>query len=523
LDEDVSEEADSESSTSASSSSLEEDEPKKISPRKQKSNSIKNKSPSHIDTQLDEIDELFAAHCSNNQSSTSSISISSNDFNEALSVDPAWLDSNLELKKKFGGSIGGGSSVLGEINSRMLRQNPALSRAVKRKPYKRKNGFITPRPIWPPFGPSDTGLRVELVQKTADFDEYEIIESEEYKAIFEELELLVRTGDLEFLIQLIQTQPLFVDGLLLLSDAYRMQSTGDAGEIVERSLYILERILPTGLDFSHGRCRFRYSHPDNRKLHLCLFRQVQFTMKKGCWRVSLQLAKTLLALDPENDPLGARLFIDFLALQSESFEDFDKLWIQLKRNCPLGHLPGWFFNRALRIYLDEVKEKSDHSSSSEALCEAISYSPGTAKILLQALNSQISDNTLSCESFESDHAQIGAATIFVSRCLSLWKPTNIKKWFESVVASIASKSSESSTSLNFSILPLYYQVSIYRHSLLSDLAQLNIAIPTKVSSISSLNSYDPLPPECFEDTADGRTSIFDGLKNLLLGSLSRGT
>ena len=44
-------------------------------------------------------------------------------------------------------------------------------------------------------------------------------------------------------------------GFLLLSDAYRMQSTGDAGEIVERALYVLERILPTDLSFLSGRTR----------------------------------------------------------------------------------------------------------------------------------------------------------------------------------------------------------------------------------------------------------------------------
>lgn len=469
----------------------------------------------------DDFDEFFAKNSENIGVFSSSLNEQKNPFNEALSIDPAWLDANAELKKKFGGAVGGGSSVLGEINSRALRQNAALNRAVKRKPYKRKNGFITPRPMWPPFAPSDTSLEVKLVKSEGDCREYEIIEGEDYQSIFEELEILVRTGDLEFLIQLIHSQPLFVDGLLLLSDAYRMQSTGDAGEIVERTLYILERILPADLSFLNGNVRFRYSHPGNRKLHLCLFRQIQFTMKKGCWRVALQLAKTLLALDPEADPLAARLFIDFLAIQSESFEDFDKLSIQTKKNhCRLGPLPGWLLNGALRIFLDEEKSKSDHSASTDALTEAFITSPGTSRLLLQTLKCKIPDSFPNCDFFESDPAQVGAAKIFVARCISLWKSPAVQSWLESAAKSTIARKSESV--VDFRTAPLIYQVAVYRHSLLSDLSPLNVAIPNSVSSISSLNAHDPLPSESFdEDVNGGSGSIISGLRNLLLGSFSR--
>lgn len=441
-------------------------------------------------------------------------------FNEALCIDPAWLDANVELKKKFGCAVSGGSSVLGEINSRALRQNAALNRAIKRKPFKRKNGFITPRPLWPPFGPTETGLKVQLSRKGDDFDEYEIIEDETYQSIFEELEMLVRTGDIEFLIQLIHGQPLFVDGLLLLSDAYRMQSTGDAGEIVERALYILERILPSDLSFLDGQVRFRYSHPGNRKLHLCLYRQLQFTMKKGCWKVALQLAKTLLALDPESDPLCSRLFIDFMMIQSESFEDFDKLWVQLKNKSHLGSLPGWYFNRALRMFLDEEKSKNEHSASTDALIEAFSYSPGTARLLLQTLKCKIPDNLPNCEHFESDFAQIGAAKIFVARCNTLWKNSSVQKWLESAAKKLGNINFEQHC--DFRSVSLIYQVAVYRHSLLTDLPSLNVAIPTNVSSISSLNAYDPLPSDSFDDENEGGSSksLLSGLRDLLISSFS---
>lgn len=279
---------------------------------------------------------------------------------DALRLDPAWLDANAELKKKFFSS--GSGSVLDDINSRATNQHPALRKLAARKPFKRKHGFITPPPLWPPFAPRDTGLSVRRVRDSGDSGngaaEYEIVEEDGYQHDLEDLHELVQAADFELLLLMVRSRPLFVDALLLLSDAYRMQSTGDAGEMVERAVYILERILPSELSFVEGRVRFRYAWAPNRKLHLALFRLVQYTIKKGCWRVALQLAKALLALDPETDPLGARLFVDFLALQAEALQDLDQLGEQLRVACPLGPLPGWLYSHALRMFLEEEQTKN---------------------------------------------------------------------------------------------------------------------------------------------------------------------
>ena len=76
--------------------------------------------------------------------------------------------------------------------------------------------------------------------------------------------------------------------------------------------------------------------------------------------------------------------------------------------------------------------------------------------------------------------------------------------------------------IDFRSVPLVNQVSIYRHSILSDLPSLNVAIPTHISSISSLNAYDPLPSESFDDENDGVSgrSILSGLRDLLISSFS---
>jgi hypothetical protein len=308
----------------------------------------------------DDFAALLAKYGQSEADDTNTAATPQDSLCDALKLNPDWLDSSVELKKKFGGSVVGlgGASAMTQINSRMLRANPHLAKAVKRRPFKRQHGFITPRPLWPPFGLSEVGLSV---QKKSD-GTFEIVEEHTYKDMIQELLIMIQSGDLEFLMQLMQTCPLFVDGLLLLSDAFRMQSTGDAGEIVERAVYIMERILPSEADFVQGQVRFPYALAGNRKLHLSLFRLCQFTIKRGCWRVALQVAKALLQLDPVSDPLGARLLIEFLALQAGEFVQFDLLFEELGRVCQIPVLPSWLFSRALRMYMEEEAEAEEGPS-----------------------------------------------------------------------------------------------------------------------------------------------------------------
>ncbi len=342
---------DSESETSESDS---EEELRYSSQQKESEVKTFNRQKTKKDEEEEDFDVLLAKYGQPEASMVEFKVANQDPLCNALKLDANWLDSSVELKKKFGGAvIGAGASAMSQINSRLLRANPHLAKSFKRKPFKRKNGFITSRPLWPPFGPTETGLSVK---KHLD-GSFEIVEEQEYKDLIQELLVMIQSGDLDFLMQLVQTCPLFVDGLLLLSDAYRMQSTGDAGEIVERAVYILERILPSETDFVEGTVWFPYLFAGNRKLHLSLFRLCQYTIKKGCWRVSLQVAKALLQLDPLSDPLGARFLIEFLALQSGEFAQFDLLFEELKKCCHISVLPSWPFSRALRMYLEEEQNK----------------------------------------------------------------------------------------------------------------------------------------------------------------------
>lgn len=48
-------------------------------------------------------------------------------------------------------------------------------------------------------------------------------------------------------------------------------------------------------------------------------RQIEFAVQRGCWRSALELCKLLLSFDPDGDPLGAMLWMDYLCLRAAEF------------------------------------------------------------------------------------------------------------------------------------------------------------------------------------------------------------
>lgn len=426
-----------------------------------------------------------------------------------LALDLAWLDPNVELKRKFGGSVGTMGNVMTQVvnaNRRGLGFDPRTGRKVAlTKPYKRRDGFISPRLGWPAFAPSETNLRI-----VADGDRHENVKAyrieqlNTYGEDYDEFALLVEMADLDGLMMFVREHPLFIDSLLVLSDALRMQSTGDAGEMTEMALYILERIIPGEVKLTTGNVRFLYAHQPNRKLHLALFRLIQFTMKKSCWRVALQQSKALLSLDPAHDPLAAHLFVDFLCIQAEAFEELEALDSLLKVK-----FPGWKFNMALKKYLkDRV--------SPEILVELILAHPFTANLLAESLKVRIPSSWTSAysavrERCDQDTVCVSASKLFVARSLPIWKRPDVESWFLGGLALITAMDPSGVADLSQAI-PQHEHLSIYRHSVLSDLTGVNIAIPPAViKACGGIHSHDPLCPEIFEDSQNG---IIQRLQNL---------
>lgn len=137
----------------------------------------------------------------------------------------------------------------------------------------------------------------------------------------------------------------------------------------------------------------------------------------------------------------------------------------------------------------------------DALKDAIRKSPITAKLLADHL--KVSLPATFPEDAQRDSFAVAASTVFVARCGMLWKPSEVTSWFRSALNNTFGRSeSDHDHSLTVSLIttyPLGSQAPLYRHVLLSDLPGLNVAFPRELSM--HLNSFDPCPPEFFEDSS----------------------
>lgn len=57
-----------------------------------------------------------------------------------------------------------------------------------------------------------------------------------------------------------------------------------------------------------------------RSLFIAVFKHLTFVGARACYRTAMEFCKLLLSLDPENDPLGVILAIDFYALRAQKYD-----------------------------------------------------------------------------------------------------------------------------------------------------------------------------------------------------------
>ena len=230
-------------------------------------------------------------------------------------------------------------------------------------------------------------------------------------------------------------------------------------------------------DFKLGESKLSYEFLHNRKFHLALFRYAQVLVKQGCWRTALQIAIALESLD-EEDPLGSRLFIEFLKAQcKESVEDG--------------------FNQLLTL------------ESPKVFAEYAERDPWLISELAKALGI---DKPVIVEKFLEDTVFNAAiqlrAKLFAARNVPLWRSAQHLNWFKNQVTKIELHSKESAMSRNETI-------AVYRHAILSDI-KIQFSLPRELRDAigGNLNSHDPIPPEDFDVVLHDRSGFIEQARTL---------
>ena len=74
---------------------------------------------------------------------------------------------------------------------------------------------------------------------------------------------------------------------------------------------------------------------------IALFRHLVSVGARACYRTSLEFCKLLLSLDPECDPTGVLLMLDFYAIRAGQHAWFLRLYEEWELSRNLSQLPNW--------------------------------------------------------------------------------------------------------------------------------------------------------------------------------------
>lgn len=337
-------------------------------------------------------------------------------------------------------------------------------------------------------------------------------------ALLNDLFGYVERLDIESIYEFSRINPSNIDSLLVISDAIRTQSAADATEICEFALYLIDRCccnLTSNFEkkdlkissitnvpsITSGKLRLPYYEQNNRRVHLTLFRYIQALIRQGCYQTALQFAKIGWALDPSEDPLAIlRLMGDFLAIQAHDYSWFEQVHGQLGSLPDVIDSPNWDFSRALL-----EKLRSNASLANFLLCEAINRYPWMVTCLARECGINIDESklTLLIEKNESDYvksAKEAVTRVYVARMGPMWKSAEICQWFESCISICLSGPNEldSKTRINWNP-SLIDSLPFLRHTVISDLDRVQVAMPSSIRSIlgDSMHIYDPIPPDMF--------------------------
>ena len=270
---------------------------------------------------LDALLEQMEFHAVDGESS--SIESSKRVVKSLLSLDSRFLDADAELKRMFG-SI-------------------AVSQAQSKRSSRNKNKFLLANPTdtWPRM--SKLGLDMEYKNGSFSF-----IHSKFYSEIQIQFLQASHTHDPNNIAHILQMFPYHIDSLLQMSEI--LKSNGDpalASELIQRALYTFEKSLHPMFSLLSGSCHLDFDRVENRPFYLALYRHIDFTARKGCWRTAYEFQKLLLTLDFERDPYASVIMIDFYALKANQYHWLIEFYDYYVKEKKLESFPNLVYSRAL--------------------------------------------------------------------------------------------------------------------------------------------------------------------------------
>ncbi|KAK7053756.1 transcriptional repressor TCF25-domain-containing protein [Favolaschia claudopus] len=454
----------------------------------------------------------------NSSGAESASSSSSASLASLLSVSLANLDSEAEMRKFFG--------------ARVIQANKSAGGTpTRRNQTTQRSNLTRPPAVWFQTAPreglslaalSDEEVGAKYSRHAWDLGREEkwwtVEYSKKYKSVTLAFMNIVYSGDPNGFYSLLQKFPWHGDTLLQLAEVFRhREEYAQAVEYVDRSLFSYERAFFGAFNFTTGLNRLDFDRIENRPFFLAVHRQTTDLQRRGCVRTAFEFARLLLSLDPFNDPHGALLHLDFLAVKTNMTQwllDMFDLYATRRNTTQTKDarvdpslLPGWSYSRALA--LRSIGKFKDPDAGTAALIEAIRSFPSVVPLLADKLDISLPNTIRSHRDFkiETDGNYLRPpeavlhllSHLYAQRSSPIWKEE--ASWFASTVttefSSLPASLPVSQRRQDF--LSLYQNLnlrfSIYRHVTVLETTyrRLFSYIPQDVLAVKSLQC-DPLPP-----------------------------
>lgn len=309
------------------------------------------------------------------------------------------------------------------------------------------------------------------------------------------------TTDSDQLVNLFSRCPYHVDTLIQLSEMCKItDDTAMASDLIQRAVLVLETSLHPSFSLVSGNSRLDYKRQENRGFFIVLFKQAQYVEARSCCRTAFELSKLILSLNPEVDPLGMVLIIDYYALRSKQYAWVVKFYEDWDAKKNLSQLPNMAYSYALALfYLLGDCEKAD-----KALQYALLMFPGVLRPLLDELSVQTDSRVIASTYFNSgvsgsqSPALHQLVCLYVCRAKVVWRDTNVLAWLEKNVNTVLDRvdqGDEIVNDYNSKRSQRYVKPPrvILRHVILSDYGK-KVPLAQFVAGEKEINLYDPLPP-----------------------------
>lgn len=340
---------------------------------------------------------------------------------------------------------------------------------------------------------------------------------------------VVLAPDHDALISLLRNYPYHAETLLQVSMVILRQSgeKSSSNALLERCLFVFDRsfhvvfhdLVESG---KNGLVRLPYESFMNRQFYLCIFRYIVMLGERATYFTSFNYCKFLLSLNPAEDPLGVRYFIDFYAIMSDEYEFLIKLVESPLVTCySKWYTPGIAFSTVLS-YIN-IK---DWDNAKRMLKKAHSIHPYTSYKLLKEVCASPNIPITESDLYVNDEMLLSTNTYMV-RAKVLWNDTTkiqfltdelIKYFTEDKLNQQKSQTASGFTSIvkNYFVqnkkstnnkLDNEIPYNLLRFAIISGENSLMAKVPQAIWERDDVYEFDPLPPKSNTLGYDAMTGV----------------